>query len=116
LRTVHARVTGARDDRPMHASIYRISGDPDDLLRSYEAMLAEVPVGEIRAHLCLRAPGGIVIVDTCPSREAFESFYRGGEFAALCARHGLPAPDSVEDHPVHMAIVGGAIEAQPIAG
>jgi hypothetical protein len=27
----------------MHASIWRFGGDPDDLLRRYDAMVAEIP-------------------------------------------------------------------------
>ena len=61
----------------MHASIWRFGGDPDDLLERYDAMVAEIPPESMRLHLCLRAPAGIVIVDTCPSREVFEAFSEG---------------------------------------
>jgi hypothetical protein len=88
----------------VHASIWRFVGDPDELLRRYDAMLAEIPAANMRLHLCLRAPGGIVLVDTCPSREAFEAFANGEGFRALRTRHGLPDPFSVEDFPVHTAI------------
>jgi hypothetical protein len=60
----------------------------------------------MQAHLCLRAHDGIVIVDTCPTREAFESFSNGA-FATLRQRHRLPEPERVEDYPVHAAFVGG---------
>lgn len=90
----------------MHASIWRFEGDPDDLLRRYDAMVADVPAAAMRLHLCLRAPGGIVVVDTCPSREAFEAF-AAGPLPALRARHGLPAPEPLEDFPVHAAFVEG---------
>jgi hypothetical protein len=60
--------------RSVHASIWRFAGDPDDLLRSYDAMLTDIPSASMRLHLCLRIPNGIVIVDTCPSPEAFEQF------------------------------------------
>ncbi|HXD58926.1 MAG TPA: hypothetical protein VN606_13455 [Thermoleophilaceae bacterium] len=91
----------------MHASIWKFSGDADDLVRRYEAMLADVPAGNIGLQLCLRAPDGILLVDTCPTREVFEAFAAGPEFAALRARHGMPEPDSVEDHPVVAAVVDG---------
>jgi hypothetical protein len=90
----------------MHASIWRFRGDPEDLLRRYDAMVAEVPSENMRLHLCLRAPDGIVIVDTCPSREAFEAFSNGA-FRALCERHGLPGPERLEDFPVHRVFVSG---------
>jgi hypothetical protein len=85
----------------MHASIWRFTGDPDELLAGYDSMLGEVPRQSIRLHLCLRAPDGIVIVDTCPSREAFEGFVP--RFAELRERHALPAPQRLEDFPVHRA-------------
>ena len=91
----------------MHASIWKFNGDPDALLASYEAMLSEIPAASLELQLCLRAPDGILLVDTCPSREVFEAFAAGPEFAALRARHGMPEPESVQDHPVAVALVGG---------
>jgi hypothetical protein len=91
----------------MHASIWRFSGDPDDLVARYEAMLAELPPASVQLQLCLRASDGILLVDTCPTREVFEAFAASPEFAALRARHGMPEPDSVEDHPVAAAFVDG---------
>jgi hypothetical protein len=91
----------------MHASIWKFNGDPHDLLARYEAMLAEIPMSNMELQLCLRAPDGLLLVDTCPSREAFEAFAASPEFAALRARHGLPEPESVEDHPVAVALVDG---------
>jgi hypothetical protein len=88
----------------MHASIWHFSGDPDDLLRGYDALSAELPAPVLQ--LCLRAPGGIVLVDTCPSREIFEGFARSPDFRALLERHGLPEPDRLEDFPVHAAHAG----------
>jgi hypothetical protein len=91
----------------MHASIWRFKGDPDELLTSYEAMIGEIPASNVELQLCLRAPDGILLVDTCPSREVFEAFAASPDFAALRARHGLPEPESVEDHPVAVALVDG---------
>jgi hypothetical protein len=89
----------------MHASIWRFVGDPDELTRSYDQLVAEFPTDGFVAHLCLRAPDGIVIVDTCPTRAPFAAF--AGPFAELRRRHGLPDPTALEDHPVHRAIVNG---------
>jgi hypothetical protein len=89
----------------MHASISTFRGDPDELLARYDAMVAEVPAANMRLHLCLRAGDGIVVVDTCPSRDAFEAFFgERGPFRALLARHGMPEP-VIDDHPIHPAIV-----------
>jgi hypothetical protein len=89
----------------MHASIWKFKGDPDTLLRSYDAMVAELGTASIALQLCLRAPDGIVIVDTCPTREDFESFASGEAFRQLRVRHGLPDPVEVEDFPVHVALI-----------
>lgn len=91
----------------MHASIWRFDGDPDDLVRRYEAMVAEIPVANMRLHLCLRAAGGIVLVDTCHSQDAFEAFASGDGFRALLRRHGMPEPELLEDFPVQAAFVDG---------
>ena len=91
----------------MHASIWTFKGDPDTLLRGYDAMVAEIPAASMRLHACLRAGDGIVLVDTCPSREVFEAFVADPGFRALRARHGLPEPERVEDFPVHLAFVDG---------
>jgi hypothetical protein len=68
----------------MHASLWRFAGDPDELLRRYDAMLADIPSENMRLHLCLRADDGIVLVDTCPSREVFEGSPPAR--SAICAR------------------------------
>jgi hypothetical protein len=91
----------------MHASIWRFAGNPDELLPRYDAMVAEIPAASMRLHLCMRARDGIVLVDTCPSREAYEGFATADAFRALRRRHGLPEPQLVEDFPVHAAVVDG---------
>lgn len=91
----------------MHASIWRFGGDPDDLVRRYEVMLAEIPPANMRLHLCLRGDGGIVLVDTCPSRAAFEAFASDEGFRGLLRRHGLPEPERLEDFPVAATFVDG---------
>jgi hypothetical protein len=91
----------------MHASIWTFTGDPDDLLRRYDAMVAEVPLEQIRLHVAMRTPDGLVIFDTCPTEDAFRSFIGGESFAELRARHGLPPLSKIEDHPADRVIVDG---------
>ena len=91
----------------MHASIWKFAGDPDELLWRYDAMVAEIPATNMRLHLCLRAPDGIVLVDTCPTKEVFEAFAQGDGFRSLRTRHGLPEPVQVEDFPVLRSFVDG---------
>ena len=93
----------------MHASIWRFRGDPDDLLPRYDAMVAEIPRENMRLHVCLRSDEGIMLFDTCPSREVFESFSAGDTFRELRRRHGLPEPERLEDFPVHAAFVEGQL-------
>jgi hypothetical protein len=91
----------------MHASLWRFRGDPDTLVRAYDELVAELPLENFRFHACLRAPDGMVIVDTCPSKEVFENFVRG-TFEEARKRHGLPEPDQLDDLPVHRAFAEGA--------
>jgi hypothetical protein len=91
----------------VHASIWKFSGDPDDLLARYDAMMSEIGAGNMRLHICLRAGNGIVMIDTCPSKAAFEAFAHGDAFRELRERHGLPAPAELDDYAVHLAYAGG---------
>jgi hypothetical protein len=90
----------------VYASLWRFRGDPDELLRRYEALLTDIPAENMRLHLCLKADDGIIIVDTCPSRDGFEGFV-AGTVRDLSGRHGLPEPERVEDFPVEAAFVDG---------
>jgi hypothetical protein len=90
----------------MHVSIWRFRGDPDELARRYDAILAEIPPQVMVLHACLRAPDGLVMVDSCPTRADFESFAQG-RFADLRRRHGLSDPILVEDFPLHAGFVAG---------
>ena len=93
----------------MHASIWRFRGDPDQLLRSYDAMVAEIPRANMKLHLCLRAADGIILVDTCPTKEAFEAFIANDAVRMLRDKHGLPEPERIDDFPVHAAFVAGQL-------
>lgn len=95
----------------MHASIWKLDGDSDELARRYDALLAELGPARIEMQLCLRARDGLVIVDTCPTEEAFRGFIASPDFAAMLERHGLPELSSIDDYPVHTAIAGGEIVA-----
>src|SRR3954447_7554659 len=91
----------------MHASLWTFTGDSDDLLRRYDAMVAEIPLEEMALHVAMRVPDGLLIFDTCPTEDAFRSFIGGEWFAELRARHGLPPLSKVEDYPVDRVIVDG---------
>jgi hypothetical protein len=91
----------------MHCSLWSYHGDCDDLVARYEAMIAEIPVEAMQFAACFRTSHGIVIVDTCPSKEAFDEFIASDGLQALLARHGLDQPVQLVDHPVVAAFAGG---------
>ena len=96
------------DSGPMHVTISTLNGDPGDLLRRYNALIAQVPAPDSGVHLCLRGQDGIVIVDTCPSQEAHDAFYaEGGPFDTMLAQVGLPRPATQAEYPVHAALADG---------
>jgi hypothetical protein len=92
----------------MHASIWKFTGDPDELAPRYDALAAEMPTADFIAHLCLIAPDGILIFDTCPTRAAFEAFATSEGCRSALRRHDLPEPTELRDYPVHVAFVNGA--------
>lgn len=85
---------------PTHAATWFFRGDPAELCARYDAVVRDLGADQLLVHLCLEAPDGMLIVDTCPTREAFERFRSDPEFARMLARHGMPAPE-IYDYPVH---------------
>lgn len=83
---------------PLHAAILRFRGEPADLVPRYDALVAEFD--DLLIHLCLVAPDGLVVVDTCPDEASWNRFIASGLLQDAVARHGLPQP-AIEAHPVH---------------
>ena len=84
----------------MHCSVWRFEGDPDELERRYLTVLAELPESNLVLHASARTPRGLLIFDTCPSKEVYRSFFGpGGPGLALLEKHGL-VPTTREDYPV----------------
>jgi hypothetical protein len=92
----------------MHAFIWRFTGDPDELIASYDALIDEISRSSMRFHACVRAPDGIMVFDTCPTREAFEEVRASDWWHDAPERHGLAQPQ-IEDFPVHVAFANGQI-------
>jgi hypothetical protein len=90
----------------MHCSVWRFTGDPDELEARYLRLMAEVPDSNHVLHAAAKTADGLLIFDTCPSEEVYHAFYEGPG-AELFARHGL-VPASREDHPVIRAYGSGA--------
>jgi hypothetical protein len=91
----------------VHCSIWTWRGDPDDLARRYEAMIAEIPTDMMRFSACAKVVDGIIVFDTCPSKEVFDEFHVSEGFTALLEAHGLDRPHSLVDGPAVAAFAGG---------
>jgi hypothetical protein len=91
----------------VHCSLWTYHGDPDDLAARYEAMVTEVPIDSMQFSACFRTPDGIVVFDTCPSKEVFDEFISSDGLRSLMARHGLDHPTSIVDHPMIAAFADG---------
>jgi hypothetical protein len=88
---------------PQHAATWFFRGDTTDLCARYDAIVRDLGADHLLVHLCLEAPGGMLVVDTCPTREAFERFRSDPDFMRLLARHGMPEPE-IYDYPVHAVV------------
>jgi hypothetical protein len=84
----------------VHCSVWRFVGDPDDLEKRYLALMAEVPESAHVLHAAAKTPDGLLIFDTCPSKEAYRAtIAEGSPLSALAEKHGL-VPTTREDYPV----------------
>lgn len=88
----------------MHASLWTFTGDPEELAAAYDRAVATLPPEAMRFHACLRAPDGLLVVDTCPDEATFLAV--APRLRALMAEHGLPEPE-VRHMPVHAAVADG---------
>ncbi|MGO4119905.1 hypothetical protein [Arthrobacter sp. YAF16] len=77
----------------MYLGMYSFRGNPAELLAAHDRMLALLPAGQLEFHLCVQTDEGIVVLDTCPSREVFDGFSSSAEFRKLTADAGLPSPE-----------------------
>ena len=82
----------------MYASIWKFEGDPDRLAAAYAAFTAELPEPDLQ--LALLAPDGLVVVDTCPTRDDFVAFTSDPSVHERLQRHGLGLPTELDGYPV----------------
>jgi hypothetical protein len=90
----------------MYATLWHFAGDPAELAPRYDAFMDAVGTDRVGLHACLVAPDGLVVVDTCPTREDWESVRASGWLRAELRAAGLPEPH-IREHDVHAAIVDG---------
>src|SRR3954453_2191457 len=83
----------------MYASIWKFEGDPDRLAPATAGFSPEHPPPPAppafsagrpppQPRLALRAPDGLVVVDTCPTRDDFVAFTSDPSVHAGLERHG----------------------------
>ena len=81
----------------MHCSVWRFTGDPDELERGYLRLTERIPATKHVLHAAAKTPDGLLIFDTCPSEEAYRAFFGSEDVRALFAEHGL-VDGVVEDY------------------
>ena len=89
----------------MFLGSYAFEGDPAELVPAYERMLAQVPEEDVGLHVCVVREHGLLVLDSCPTRAAFDAFTSGPAFAAAVADAGLPHPRIVHLGEVHTALL-----------
>jgi hypothetical protein len=87
----------------MFLGSYAFEGDPAELLPAYEQMTAQITAGDIGLHVCIVREHGLLILDSCPSRAAFDEFAASDAFAFAVRDAGLPHPRVVHLGEVHSA-------------
>ncbi len=70
----------------MHCSVWRFTGDPEALERGYRELMAQIPASNHVLHAAARTPDGLLIFDTCPSKEAYHAFFGSDEGARAFLR------------------------------
>ena len=83
----------------MQGSVWRFTGDPDELERGYLRLAERIPASRHVLHAAARTPDGLLIFDTCPSEGAFHAFFGSADVQALFAEVGL-VDGVAEDYPV----------------
>jgi hypothetical protein len=76
----------------MFLGAYHFDGQPDELLDSYDRLLASFPPDAIDLHVCVVYDGGLTVFDACPSAAVFAAFSSGPELAGAVQAAGLPSP------------------------
>jgi len=90
---------------------YHFDGDPDDLRPRYDELMAGFPPEMTILHVCTTRADGVTVVDACPSREVFEDFSTGPDFAAALQAAGLPTPRIEHLGDVHRALMRPEVPA-----
>jgi hypothetical protein len=85
---------------------YDFAGDPADLRAAYDVFMGGVPADSVPFHCCVETPGGLSVLDCCPSREVFEAFSTSEDVLGAMRAAGLPTPVVTQVGEVHVARAG----------
>ncbi len=96
----------------MFLGAYHFDGEPTELLLAYHRLLDGFPPEAVQLQLCAVTGDGIRVLDTCPSREAFDGFTASPEFRAALAGAGLPQPRIEPIGDLHHVVATAAQDAR----
>jgi hypothetical protein len=89
----------------MFLGSYRFGGDPTGLVLAYDRMLSGFYRATLDLHICVVEPNAFLVLDACPTEEAFRSFSSSPEFRRAWGRAGLPEPAIGHLGTVHEALL-----------
>lgn len=75
-----------------YVAALRFDGDPAQLVPAYHRLLEQFPLDALDLHISVTDGAGLTVIDSCPSRQAFEAFRTSREFLGAVAAAGLPTP------------------------
>ena len=92
----------------MYLSSYTYTGDPADLARRFDTILAGYR-DELILHVCVTTETGLLVLDACPDRATAEAFWANPDFKAAQESVGLPAPVVQGLGDVHFAMANQSV-------
>lgn len=93
----------------MYLGSYEFDGDPVVLSAAYDRFVGGFPSGTFTLHVCTRRPGGITVIDACPSEDAFRPFSSSPELHGAFTAAGLPRPTVEPLGEVHASYVAADV-------
>lgn len=88
----------------MFLSSYAFTGDRAALLAGYHRLVESLGADNLDLNISVVTADGLTLLDACPTREAFEHFSKGPEFAAALQAAGLPTPVVTPLGEIHLTI------------
>lgn len=89
---------------------YHFEGDRETLVLAADRLLTAYPPSSLSLFLCAVRPGGLTVIDACPSEEVATAFRTSPQFAASLAAAGLPEPRIESLGDVHRSVVNELVD------